>query len=560
MSPEFPGNGFRAFVDRLVPSTSILLQTIGVSLFLYTLHFGFRLGRFIVASINSPKRDIPGPPWKHWLTGSFGKGVWEPDALQDHERWMQEYGPIYKYYSMFSSTTIFLGDTKAVNHVLTRSHEFPKPEELRDALGEFLGQGLLFVEGPQHKQQRKVMGPAFGLPQIREFTNIFFQKSLEAQISHSGSHGRLEIDAFSWMNKVTLDIIGLAGFNYAFNSIRETKPHEMSEGIRVATDLNPFSLSFILPIIFPVAKIIPTKRDRAMKETLRLVSSIGTQVIADRKAEILASAEVDAKGGVEKRKIQGNDLLSLLVKANMASDIPESARLKDKDILAQVPTFLIAGHETTSTSLSWALVALSSAPAVRTKLAAEIRAHPSDTPTMEELNAIPYLDNVVREVLRLYAPVNNTERVADVDAVIPLSKPFLDKHGVLQHELRVKKRSRFLIPIRAINRSTELWGEDACQFRPERWDNLPESASSVPSVYSNMLTFIAGPHACIGYRFSVIETKAILFTFIRSFDFELAVNPEEIERKTVIVGRPVLASDREAGPQLPLYISPARRD
>jgi hypothetical protein len=58
-------------------------------------------------------------------------------------------------------------------------------------------------------------------------------------------------------------------------------------------------------------------------------------MITQRKSEILASTDVDAKGGVEKKDIQGRNLLSLLIKANMATDIPVSARMSDEDILAR---------------------------------------------------------------------------------------------------------------------------------------------------------------------------------------------------------------------------------
>jgi cytochrome P450 len=63
-----------------------------------------------------------------------------------------------------------------------------------------------------------------------------------------------------------------------------------------------------------------------------------------------------------------------------------------------------------------------------------------------------------------------------------------------------------LVPILLVNRSKELWGDDAHTFRPERWiDGVPESVKSMPGPWSNMLTFIGGPHACIGYRFSLYE-------------------------------------------------------
>ncbi|KAI0252854.1 cytochrome P450 [Lactifluus subvellereus] len=283
-------------------------------------------------------------------------------------------------------------------------------------------------------------------------------------------------------------------------------------------------------------------------------------MISQKKAEILATAESDAKGGIEKRNIQGRDLLSLLIKANMATDIADNARMNDEEILAQVPTFMIAGHETTSTAAAWALYALGSHPAVHAKLNVEARAFYTDTPSMDELNGMTYLDYVTREVLRLYAPVSQTDRFAKEDTVVPLSEPFIDRHGVKRHGFRVRKGDVIVIPILAVHRLKSLWGEDADEFKPERWEAIPEAVKAIPGVFSNLLTFAAGAHACIGYRFSIIETKALLFSLVRSFDFELAVPRSDITRQTMIVARPFLASDTDKGPQLPLILRRVKSD
>jgi len=382
---------------------------------------------------------------------------------------------------------------------------------------------------------------------------------LMEQIAQSREpEGSLRLDIYLWLSKITLDLMGLAGFNHSFGALHQSGSHAVTEGIRKSTTFDPFSVKFVLPALFPPARLIPTERSRAISSTLKSLQSVGKGLISQKKAELLATAESNPQGGVEKKTVQSRDLLSLLIKANMATDLPDSARMTDEEILSQIPTFLLAGHETTSTAAAWALYALACNPAACAKLNAEARAFYTDAPSMDELNGMTYLDYVTREALRLHAPVSNTDRVAKCDVVVPLSEPFIDRHGVKRHEFRLRKGDVVMIPILAVHMLKSLWGEDAEEFKPERWECVPEAVKAMPSVFGNLLTFITGPHACIGYRFSLVEMKAILFSFVRSFDFELAVPPGQITRKTMIVGRPFLTSDPKSGPQLPIIIRPAK--
>ncbi len=201
---------------------------------------------------------------------------------------------------------------------------------------------------------------------------------------------------------------------------------------------------------------------------------IGLELVAEKKAAILRERyeSKEKEGGVERKDIAGRDLLTLLLKANMATDIPENQRLSDEDVLARTwaflsaafpcadqpcrgsnvrrfytscgrftdlcsfRSFLVAGHETTSTATTWCLFALTQAPEVQKKLRAELLTLDTDTPNMDELSNLPYLDMVVRETLRIHAPVPSTMRVAMKDDVIPVAEPFVDHNGVVQDSIR----------------------------------------------------------------------------------------------------------------------------
>ncbi|KAJ6457098.1 cytochrome P450, partial [Mycena vitilis] len=358
------------------------------------------------------------------------------------------------------------------------------------------------------------------------------------------------VDILSWLSKATLDIIGLAGtpcFNYNFNSLASENQTELAAafstifyaGMRVDA-LRMFKARF------PVFRAIRTKMDRVLETSQGVMRRIGLQLLQDSKTEMAESGTFE--------KGRARDLLSLLVRANTSKDIPASQRLSDEDVLAQVPTFLVAGHETTSTATTWALFALTQNTAAQTRLRNELLAVTTDNPTMDELNALPYLDCVVRETLRLHAPVPATVRVATQDDVVPLARPFTAADGTVHESLKVTKGQTVMVPIVVLNRSKGIWGPDAAEFIPERWES--EISNSLPGVWGHMLSFLGGPRACIGYRFSLVEMKALVFTLVRAFEFELAVPAADIGKKLSIVQRPIVRSEPGGGNQLPLLIKP----
>ena len=134
-------------------------------------------------------------------------------------------------------------------------------------------------------------------------------------------------------------------------------------------------------------------------------------------------------------------------------------------LATEVATFILAGQETTSTATTWALFALTQAPQCQVKLRKELLGLATDTPSVEELNNLPYLDAVVRETLRVHSPGPITLRVAKADDVIPLEIPFVDVNGKMQTDITITKGDLLTIPIQAVNKSEKTWGKDAAQFR-----------------------------------------------------------------------------------------------
>ncbi|KAJ7110658.1 cytochrome P450 [Mycena epipterygia] len=519
----------------------------------------YELFKAIYGELTSPVRNLRGPKSTHWLYGNL-KEIMEDEDSGLQERWIQQYGQTMKFYGLFNKSRLITMDTKAVHHFLSNTHIYQKSESSRFSLGRIVGPGILVVEGDVHKQQRKIMNPAFGAPQVRALTSIFVDKSIElrdiwaAQAAKDGGVARVEI--LSWLSKATLDIIGLAGFNYRINALgaeADQKPDELAEAFEaVFAAETGFSLIRVVQSRFRALRYIPTKQDKITRDSQATMMRIGGKLLADSKREIAENGTFETG--------RGRDLLTLLVRANTSKEIPVSQRLSDKDVLAQVPTFLVAGHETTSTAVTWALFALTQNMAAQTRLREELLTVSTDNPTMDELNALPYLDCVVHETLRVHAPVTGTTRVALRDDVVPLGTPFTDANGTVHETLSIRKGDPIFIPILFLNRDVQIWGPDAMEFKPERWEAATPVSNTIPGVWGHMMTFLGGPRSCIGFRFSLVEMKALIFTLVRGFEFELAVPIADVGKKgTAIVQRPIVLSERAAGNQMPLLVKPVVR-
>lgn len=534
-----------------------IVQLLGALMAASGVYGVYKLAKVAYGQWNSPLNILPGLPFSQLFLGNL-REIWaEEDSMEPGEL-IAKYGTTFRFRGVLGRKRLYTIDPKALNHILMNPNDYQKPEASRYGLTSIMGAGVLVVEGDKHRQQRKIMNPAFGPAHVRELTEIFVQKSVQLRDiwAEEISKGQGQIDVLSWLSKTTLDVIGLAGFNYEFDSLtRGPGEDELNDAfshiLHAATNVSVFA---VLRFAFPIFRSIPAPGDAATEKARRTMCQIGSNLLADSKAAIEQNKNTDRSSGKSK------DLLSLLVRANTSTELADNQRMSDEDVLAQVPTFLVAGHETTSIATTWALFALTQAPNVQVKLRNELLSVSTDNPTMEELNALPYLDAVVRETLRLHAPASSTVRQAMKDDIIPLATPFTDKEGVLHHEIRIEKGQSLRIPIIQINRSRSIWGEDAFEFKPERWESPPEAASSIPGVWGNMLTFLGGPRSCIGYRFALVELKALLFTLVRAFEFELAVPVKDIvKRSSGLVQRPVLLTDPDGGNQMPLIMRSFQR-
>ncbi|KAJ7731425.1 cytochrome P450 [Mycena maculata] len=476
-----------------------------------------------------PLRGQVGPKNSSFIYGNV-KEI-EDDPLVTR-KWRDEIGPTFLFKGVFNTRQLYTADPIAIDHMLKADSIYQKGITKHDILFRLGGPGLLGVEGEDHKRQRRVMNPAFGTAQIRGLTGIFVDKSVELRdiwVNMIRGHTAPQhIDVYSWLSKMTLDVIAQSGFGTPFKTLnpkaRPNPVYQALERLFRAPNGGRESLFHRIVQSFPILLYLPVPARKHIEDTRRQLFVAGSKLLADSKAAINAAGGPKSASG-------GRDLFSLLLRANMSPDIPDHHRMSEAEVIAQIPTFFIAGHATTSAAIAFALHALS-----------------MNKP------GLPYLESVIRETLRLYAPVSHVPRLAIADDVLPLRTPCVDRNGKVHTSLPVPRGQRVRIAISDLNTDTSLWGPDAGEFRPERWEKIPEALHQIPGVWGNMLTFLAGPHNCIGFRFSLAEQKVLLFVLIRAFEFDGAVPSDDIGRRSTPLQVPFVHSARQKGSQLPLLV------
>ena len=215
---------------------------------------------------------------------------------------------------------------------------------------------------------------------------------------------------------------------------------------------------------------------------------------------ILKDTKRIADEAVERRKAQGPrdipDLLDLLLEG----EDPETKRqMSTAELRDNLLTFIVAGHETTALTLSWALYLLGFDQDIQDKLRAEVnQVVKGDMATVEDVAQLKYTRMVIDETLRLYPPAGFLSRTAQAPDTL-CDRP-------------VEKGDTVMIPVYSLHRNELLWDAPS-EFRPERFAD-PKSIDRYA-----YLPFGNGPRVCIGAQFALQEAVIILASLIKNFRF-----------------------------------------
>ena len=379
-----------------------------------------------------------------------------------------------------------LSAPEAIGQVLVANAANYTSRELNLPATAFLGNGLLSLDGEDHRRQRALVQPAFGRRRVEAYTPGMLDP-IQQLASDWSDVDVVEVHAA--MQRLTLAIVARAIFDVDLQE----------QGAALGAAFG----------------VLLADRRRGLIATTRLLV---TGSLPDPPGLRQAQAALDGwmRQLLARRRAEASDrgdIVSALLQAQ-----GEGPPLTDDQIRDHAMTLLAAGHETTSNALTVTLHLLSGHPTERARLQAELDAGLAGSPpSAADLERLPFLDAVLREALRLYPPVWVVGRRA--------------RNADLVAGFHLPAGSFCLMSQWVMHRTPAFW-PDPARFRPERW--LPPARPPAPFTY---FPFGAGPRTCIGMPFALLEARLALAVLLQRFTPE-ALPGQRLRLSPVVTLRP----------------------
>ncbi len=404
------------------------------------------------------------------------------------EKLAKKYGRIYRLELPIMSS-IVVSSQELVNDVCDETKfakAIIKPLEIVRGLAKD-GLFTAYNDEPNWHRAHRILTPAFGPMAIRgmfpQMQDIAEQLVLKWE--RLGKNARFDVSED--MTRLTLDTIALCAFDYRFNSFYTETMHPfinaMVEGLLEAGDQL---------MMLPYQKDLMFWKQKRFESNVEYMNRVVDEIIKKRKTEGLENAPED-----------------LLNKMLSGKDPETGEGLSDENIRYQMITFLIAGHETTSGLLSFAMHLLTKHPEILKKAQQQVdEIVGNEKISVDHINKLTYIDQVLKETLRLIptAPAFGREAKEDV---------------VIGGKYQIKRGEQVLVFASQLHRDPEVWGNDVESFNPDRFSE--ENFKKLPP--NSWKPFGHGQRACIGRPFAMQEAILVLAMVLQRFDIE-ADNPD----------------------------------
>jgi len=395
--------------------------------------------------------------------------------------------------------TFLLNNAEDVRHVLaTNARNYTKTPRLTSARGRQLsGEGLLTMSGEAHLSQRRMMQPAFHHKSIAGFADMIVDTTTDAV---SGWREDPVLDVAAAMSRLAQRIVLKALFSTDIEDV---------DALGAAISVRRRYMDYMFFSLLPFPEYLPTRLNFEYRNAMKRIDAFIYGAIAKRRAA------VDLP----------HDLLTML----MTASYRDGGSMNDRQVHDEALTMSITGYETIGEALSWTWYLVARHPEVKGRLHAELaRVLNGRTPTLDDVPALTYTQQVLDESMRIYPPTWIFVRMAQNDDTLPSGT-------------RIPKGSKLYMCPYVIHRNPGYF-PDPEKFDPERFsEDVRKQRHRVAH-----FPFGNGPRVCIGEAFARMEAMLVLAVIAQKFDLELAtahdVVPEPrmtLRAKHGIMVRPV---------------------
>lgn len=449
-------------------------------------------------------KDLPKPKGK-LILGNLPEFKTENKHLV-LEKWAEECGDLYQ---ISLAGKIFVVSAKPdlnAEILKLRPKEFRRFGKIDEIFMEMGIDGVFNAEGDKWKKHRKLTSEALNAQNVKSFyptivekTGILLKKFEE--LAQKNEKVAIQKEMMSY----TIDITTKIAFGYHLNTIQNVGDDFQEHLEKIFPMINS---RITAPI--PIWRLIKSKKDKELDQSLKKIQELVFKFINEAKLRLKSQPELKDK--------PSNFLEAILVEA-------ENEQFSNEEIFGNVFTMLLAGEDTTSNSISWAIYYLAQHPELVTRLREEANTifEGNELPNDYSCFAALKLANAAaQEAIRIKPTTPQLYMQANEDVLV--ENVFFPKDTIVVIQSKIAQNS-------------ETYFTDALSYNPDRWmrGGCPVEHKHTAKVVK---AFGGGPRYCPGMNLAMHEMVVLLSSLCKRFDFELAVKPEEVKDKFAFTMHP----------------------
>ncbi|KAJ7764245.1 cytochrome P450 [Mycena metata] len=453
-------------------------------------------------------QKIQGPPSPSWIFGNTLQLLLSAQYGEHEFAWQKLYGAVYRLKNCFGDR-LMVSDPAALHYIVNSSH-FKVAPTLENQMYLLYGRkSLVLVPAEEHKSLRATLNVGFTAAAVRSYQSIFEKAAcrLTEELHNSSS---ATIDICPLLSFATLSTTGEAVLGQSPEDLGEELIQNNLEIMKLAASQSRLQIlaeaviSRLPAWLVRAAARLPTPTLKTIRTAKRLAYELGNRIVQEKRAAARDGLDTDG------------DLFGVLLNKDASGTTKNG--LSGDVLAAQTALILIAGQETTATTLVLGLRELARLPAFQADLRSEITANAGNI----AYDSMPLLNAFIKESLRMFPVLPIDDRIAREDTVIPLSEKITLSTGEDISEIFIEKGQIVSIAIASFQRLESRWGKDAHEFNPNRWlQGSAYSGGEALGPYANLLSFLGGPHNCLGWRFAISEMQIFICELLRQFSFAL---------------------------------------